>query len=322
MIEKNLIIDNLNKTLKSTKLTFLGNKKEGKVRDIYRSKNHLFLIATDRVSAFDRAIAAVPYKGEILTKLSEFWFHKTKKIIKNHLIGVFDPNIMVCKPLKIFPIEVVVRGYLTGVTSTSLWYLYSQGTRKFWGEILKDGMKKNEAFSKPLVTPTTKSNKKDEGITSKEIINFGVMTKKQWDQIYHYAIALFQFGSLYAKDKGLILVDTKYEFGTDEEGQIYLCDEIHTADSSRYWLEKNYLELTSKGLEPFNLDKEYLRKWCVKNKNPYLLKKSLEVPSEVLIELAQRYFMLYEKLTDNVIKPDQFSMEERMMNSFRKKGYL
>ncbi|MFH0875301.1 MAG: phosphoribosylaminoimidazolesuccinocarboxamide synthase [archaeon] len=323
MISDEIISNNLNNTLTETNFLELGQKYQGKVRDNYIQKDFIIMIATDRQSAFDRILASVPFKGAVLSMTSAFWFENTKDIIKNHMTAMPDPNVMVCKKLKVFPVEVVVRGYLTGVTSTAVWTAYEKGERLFCGNKLPDGMKKNQEFKNPILTPTTKSDLHDEKISSEELVNRKLMTKEQWDFVSQKAILLFKRGQEIAGKNGLILVDTKYEFGYDNSGEIFLIDEIHTPDSSRFWIKKTYVERFAKGIEPENIDKEFLRLWFKDNCDPYNDKVLPGAPKELVVELSKKYIMLYEMITGNTFNtPDATDILKRIENNLKKKGYL
>ena len=322
MISEELIKKQMNYTLKETNFKALGEKKKGKVRDVYIAKNKIFLISTDRQSAFDRNLANIPFKGQVLNQTSAFWFEKTKDIIKNQVIDIPDPNVVVCKKLNVFPVEVVVRGYITGVTSTSAWVAYEKGERNFCGNILPEGLRKNQKFRKPILTPTTKSDLHDEKVSGEEIVKRKLMTKKQWDFVADKAMNLFERGSDIAAKNGLILVDTKYEFGYDEQGNIFLIDEIHTPDSSRFWIKDSYKEMFEKGEEPENIDKEFLRLWFVKHCDPYKDNVLPEAPDELVIELSRRYIKLYEMITGKNFMAKAGDVSERIEKNLRKKGYL
>lgn len=322
MLDNETLKEQLKFTIKETDISGLGDKKKGKVRDIYVSDDKLFLIATDRQSAFDRNLANIPFKGQVLTQTSLFWFEHTKDIIKNHVISSPDPNVVVCRKLKVFPVEVVVRGYITGVTSTAAWTAYEKGEREFCGNTLPEGLKKNQKFEKPILTPTTKDDKHDEKISSKEIVSSGRMTKEQWDFVAKKALELFQRGTEIAEKNGLILVDTKYEFGYDENGEIYLIDEIHTPDSSRFWIKESYEERFAKGEEPENIDKEFLRLWFKENCDPYKDKVLPDAPEELIIELSKRYIQLYEMITGKEFKAEVGDVKERITNNLKKAGLL
>lgn len=302
----------LDYVLKETDFSNLGEKYRGKVRDVYTSDNEVFLITTDRQSAFDINLANVPFKGQVLTQVSAFWFENTKDIIQNHVLDTPDPNVMICKKLKVFPVEFIVRGYLTGVTSTSVWTAYENGNREFCGNILPDGMCKNQKFDKPLITPTTKSDEHDENISSKDVVSLGLMTQEQWDFVADKAFKLFERGTEIAAKNGLILVDTKYEFGYDEDGVIFLVDEIHTPDSSRYWLSDSYDTRFLNKEEPENIDKEFLRLWFKDHCNPYEDKVLPEAPKELVIELSKRYIKLFEMITGSEFEGEVGDVKERI----------
>ena len=274
-----------------------GPKYQGKVRDIYDLGNKLLIISTDRQSAFDRMIAAVPYKGQVLNLTSAWWFEQTRALVPNHMLVVPDPNAMIVKKCRIFPIEFVVRGYITGTTSTSLWTQYQKGVRHYCGIDFPEGLKKNERLSAPVLTPTTKDKEHDRPISPQEIISEGWMTQAEWEEVSEKALALFNYGVEVAAEHGLILVDTKYEFGRDEKGNIILADEIHTPDPSRYWLAETYEARIARGKEPENIDKEFLRLWFVENCNPYEDKILPAAPQELVITLASRYIQLFEMIT-------------------------
>jgi len=320
MISDDKIKEQIQFTLKGTDLP-LGKKYKGKVRDVYIAEDKIFLIATDRQSAFDRNLANIPFKGQVLTQTSAFWFEQTKDIVQNHVIGIPDPNVVVCKKLKVFPVEVVVRGYITGVTSTAAWTAYEKGERNFCGNVLPEGLKKNQKFEAPIITPTTKSEH-DEKISGEEVVSIGLMTQEQWDFVSEKALKLFQRGQEIAEKNGLILVDTKYEFGHDEQGNIFLIDEIHTPDSSRFWIKESYEERFSKDEEPENIDKEFLRLWFKKHCDPYKDKKLPEAPEELVIELSKRYQQLFEMITGNSFESDVGDVRERIKRNLKEKGYL
>ncbi len=322
MLPIELISEQLKFTLDETNLPKLGKKYIAKVRDVYFADDKIFLIATDRQSAFDRILARVPFKGQVLTQTSAFWFKETEDIIPNHVIDVPDPNVVACKKLNVFPVEIVVRGYKTGVTSTAAWTAYQKGERDFCGNVLPEGLKKNQKFDKPIITPTTKSEEHDKQISGKEVIERQLMSKKQWDFVSQKALELFQRGSEIAAKNGLVLVDTKYEFGYDDKGNIFLIDEIHTPDSSRFWLKNSYEERFSKGQEPENIDKEFLRLWFVENCDPYADKVLPKAPNELVIELSRRYMQLYEMITGNTFKAEVGDVRIRIEKNLKDYRYL
>ena len=285
----------LNNTLTKTTLSS-GSKKTGKVRDQYELDNKIALITTDRQSAFDRVLASIPFKGQVLNLTSAWWFDQTKDIIPNHVINIPDPNVTLVKKCEVFPIEFVVRGYITGSTSTSLWTVYNNGDREYCGNALQEGLFKNQALDTNMLTPTTKEEHHDRPIAPDEIISEGWMAQKDWDYCSQMALELFAFGQDKAIQNGMILVDTKYEMGRDKDGTIRLIDEIHTPDSSRYWVANTYDERMSAGQEPQNIDKEFLRLWFVDNCDPYNDEVLPDAPEELVAELSSRYIYLYETI--------------------------
>lgn len=301
-IEK--IKEHIDDVLIETNFTDLGEKKVGKVRDTYFSKNRIVLITTDRQSAFDRVLAAVPFKGQVLNQVSAWWFERTKHIIPNHVISIPDPNALIARRCKIFPVEVVVRTYLTGTTSTSIWANYQKGERQFGGLTLSEGLKKNSKLPKTILTPSTKDDEHDRNITPEEILSEGLLTKEDWEKVSDAALKLFAFGQQEAAKHNLILESTKYEFGKTAEGEIILADEIHTPDSSRYWLADTYEQRIAEGKEPDNIDKEFLRLWFVEHCDPYNDPILPEAPKELVAELSRRYIMLYEMITGQPFEHD------------------
>ncbi len=271
----------------------------GKVRDFYDLPDgRWIMVTTDRQSAFDQVLAAVPFKGQVLTAAARFWFDATADLVPNHVLDYPDPNVVVAKKLKMLPVEVVVRDYLTGSTSTSIWSMYRIGNRKPYGIALPDGMKKNEKLPQTILTPTTKGNKgeHDLPITPAEIVEKGLLTAAQWQEVERAALALFARGREIAARQGLILVDTKYEFGYDENGVLTIADEIHTPDSSRYWVAESYEKKLEAGREPDSLDKEFLRLWIASRCDPYR-EPIPEIPDETLVDFSVRYIALYEKIS-------------------------
>jgi phosphoribosylaminoimidazole-succinocarboxamide synthase len=274
-----------------------GKKYRGKVRDTYDLGDQLLLITTDRLTAFDRELALIPCKGQVLNLVSAWWFEQTSHLVPNHLIAIPDPNVIIAKKCRVFPIEFVVRGYVTGTTGTSIWTLYQQGQREFGGHHLVDGLTKNQALAMPILTPTTKEATHDRPITPNEIVAEGWMSQADWDEASHLALTLYQAGVKKAAEHGLILVDTKYEFGRDASQQIIVVDEIHTPDSSRYWLQHSYEDRVFKGLEPENIDKEFLRLWFAQHCDPYHDEVLPQAPQALVETLASRYIQLYEMIT-------------------------
>lgn len=292
-----IIEQNINNCLTQTDFKNLGTKHVGKVRDIYDLGDKLILITTDRQSAFDRILASIPFKGQVLNQVSQFWFENTKNIVPNGLLDTPDPNVSVFKKCEVFPVEMVVRGYITGVTGTSAWMAYQNGQRDFCGNLLQEGLKKSQKFDSPIITPTTKAEDHDEKISAKEIIARGLASEKDWNYISDVSIKLFNYGTEIAAKNGLVLVDTKYEFGKDADGNILLIDEVHTPDSSRYWIADSYQSKFEAGEEPENIDKEFLRLWFKNNCDPYNDKELPQAPKDLMIELSARYIKLYEMIT-------------------------
>ena len=322
MISEQTIKEQLDYTITETQFDGLGERKKGKVRDVYSKDDTVFLISTDRQSAFDRILAEIPFKGQVLTLTSAFWFEQTADIVQNHVIEVPDPNVVVCKKLSVFPVEFVIRGYLTGVTSTAAWTAYEKGERIFCGNVLPEGMKKNQKFETPIITLTTKDEEHDEKITAEEVVSRGLMTQEQWDFTADKALRLFARGTEIASKYGLILVDTKYEFGFDADGNIYLIDEIHTPDSSRYWLKDSYETRLNSNEEPENIDKEFLRLWFAKNCDPYKDEVLPEAPQELILELAKRYIQLYEMITGKDFQCQAGDVGQRIETNLKANGYL
>jgi phosphoribosylaminoimidazole-succinocarboxamide synthase len=275
----------------------------GKVRDVYDMGDSLLFVASDRYSAFDRNLALVPNKGHLLTAISKWWFEQTADIVPNHIISYPDPNVAWGKKYTVVPIEMIVRGYITGVTNTSLWHTYSAGQRDYGEFTLPEGLRKNQKLPHPVLTPTTKFEAHDRNLTPKEAVAEGLVDEAIWAQLQNIALELFTFGQKTAAEKGLILVDTKYEFGTDEAGNVFLIDEIHTPDSSRYWRADTYQASLDAGQEPDNYDKEYLRLWYKARFDPYAEGVAPEVPAEAIAELETRYRYVFETLTGQPFEP-------------------
>lgn len=320
MLDRNLIQQNLNKTLTETSLSSPFYKiHTGKVRDTYLYQGQRILITTDRQSAFDRILAAIPYKGQVLNQISAFWFKETEEIIPNHLIATPDPNVSIVKSCQTLPVEIIVRGYITGVTDTSAWYNYEKGERLFCGNLLPDGLKKNQKLEKPILTPTTKPETgHDEKISRTEILARKLVSESIWNQVEKAALALFAKGTKIASQNGLILVDTKYEMGLDENGELILIDEVHTPDSSRYWIAESYPERLHNEQEPENFDKEFLRLWFKKNCDPYHDAILPDAPPELVEELSFRYIDIYEKITGTKFLPaDLNNINQRIENNLK-----
>jgi phosphoribosylaminoimidazole-succinocarboxamide synthase len=300
--------------LQSVNLSGWGETISGKVRDIYTRDGKRLLVTTDRVSAFDRVLGLIPYKGQVLNQLSAWWFEQTKDIVTNHVIAVPDPNMTIAREAQPLPVEVVVRGYITGVTSTSLWTLYAQGERQPYGILLPDGLKKNDPLPQPIITPTTKASggAHDERLTREQILSSGLVERSLWEQVEDAAVAIFKRGQAVAERAGLILVDTKYEFGLID-GQLVLIDEVHTPDSSRYWTAESH----KSGHEPENFDKEFLRLWFAgqgyrgEGQPPTM-------PDEFVAQVAARYIAAYERLTGSEFIPGEQPAEERIARNLER----
>jgi len=294
----------------------------GKVRDNYDLPDgRRVLIATDRLSAFDRILTAIPLKGQVLTQIARFWFEATKDVTPNHVLEYPDPNVVVCKRLTIMPVEVVVRDYLAGTTSTAVWTMYKKGERTLYGMRFPDGMRENQKLPATIITPTSKAvdGGHDEPLTSEEIVRRGLLTAAQWRSVSETALALFARGREMAAKRGLILVDTKYEFGFDGEGRIILADEIHTPDSSRYWLAPSYQRRFEAGERPASFDKDFVRSWVAERCDPY--KDAIpEIPREMVLETARVYISASEQITGKAFElPDpSVPVLERIRNSLKK----
>ncbi len=277
----------------------LPGHQTGKVRESYNLPDgRRIMIATDRQSAFDHVLTAVPYKGQVLNQTAMFWFDATKDICPNHIIEAPDPNVVIAQRLDMLPVEMVVRDYMTGSTETSIWPMYQRGERLLYGHPFPEGLLKNQKLPETILTPTTKAaqGEHDAPITAVEIVEQGLLTQAQWDELARLSLAVFARGREIAAENGLILVDTKYEFGVDENGRITLADEIHTPDSSRYWKVDSYNERMNAGQEPESLDKEFLRLWIADKCDPYN-DPIPEIPADTLMEFSGKYVRLYETVT-------------------------
>ena len=273
--------------------------RSGKIRDLYLKPNseNMYLVGTDKLSSFDRVITSIPLKGEILNKVTKWWFDKTADIVPNHYVS-HEGRSMEVKKTDVIMIEFVMRSYLTGSTSTSIWKNYEKGIRTYCGHQLPDGMVRNQPLAEPLLTPTTKGEV-DELISKEEILSQGIMSPEEWDTCATYAHALFKRGQELASQRGLILVDTKYEFGKLPNGDIILIDELHTPDSSRFWIKHSYQQRFNNQQEPEMIDKEFIRKW-VKSQysDPYNMKpEEFGITDEMRLKTTNRYLQLYNIIT-------------------------
>lgn len=301
----------------ATDFDFLGPKRTGKVRDMYEHCGKLVLITTDRHSSFDRIIAHIPWKGQVLNQVSAWWFEKTKDIVPNHVLAVPDPNVTVARKCTMVPVEAVVRGYLTGVTDTAAWTRYAAGLRDFGGTILPDGMRKNQRLPQPIFDPTTKEAAHDRTLSPERMIAEGFITQDLFDRVKETALKLFARGQEIAASNGLILVDTKYEFGTDENGALILIDEIHTPDSSRYWQRESYATRFAAGEEPEYFDKEFLRLWFRDNCDPYRDATLPPAPPELVDEMSRRYIAMYEQITGMKFQHGETPILQRIEKNLR-----
>ena len=300
----------------------LGPKARGKVRDLWDVDDRRIIVTTDRQSAFDRVLGTVPYKGQVLTAMAAWWFGRTTDIVPNHLLGVPDPNVMVVRRARVWPVEMVIRGYITGVTTTSLWYAYSRGEREIYGLPFPDGLRKNQALPEPLITPTTKESDggHDQKLTRDELLARGIVPRDVYEAMEEATRRLFARGQQLASERGFLLVDTKYEFG-DVDGCLTLVDEIHTVDSSRFWRAGSYEERFAAGREPDTFDKEFLRRWYVDHGYD-----GIGVPPPMPADLAERmsrlYIEAYEGVTGERFVPDDRPPAERIERNLRAAGLL
>ncbi len=307
---------NAHRVLDDATIPELPNHYRGKVRDNYDlADGSRVIIATDRISAFDRILAAIPFKGEVLTQTARYWFEETADICPNHVIAYPDPNVVVGRRLDILPVEIVVRDYLAGTTGTSVLTLYKKGQREMYGITLPDGLRDNQRLPQPIITPTSKAfdGGHDEPLSPGEILDQQLVTPEQWRTLTDYAFALFARGQKLAAERGLILVDTKYEFGTDRDGQIVLADEIHTPDSSRYWKADSYPARFAAGEKPDSFDKDFVRNWVVARCDPY--KDAIpEIPADVIVATAAVYIEAFETITGKRfdIRPEEGRVIDRI----------
>lgn len=295
-----------NRVLDHARIPELGNPYFGKVRDCYDiSGNRRILIASDRISAFDRILASIPFKGQVLTQMARFWFERTADICRNHVLEYPDPNVVIARKLQILPVEIVVRGYLAGTTSTSILTRYKKGDRAIYGHGFPDGLRDHAKLPTPIITPTTKAfdGGHDAPLTADEILAQGLLTEGQWDAVSSIALALFARGQEVAAERGLILADTKYEFGTDEDGTIVLADEIHTPDSSRFWLADGYEAAFRDGTRPPSFDKDVIRTWVDARCDPYH-DEIPDIPADLIDATAQAYVDAFQTITGQTFTPD------------------
>jgi phosphoribosylaminoimidazole-succinocarboxamide synthase len=302
----------------------LPDRRDGKVRTSWAcGDDRRLIVTTDRLSAFDRVIAGVPYKGQVLNQLSAWWFERTSDVIANHAVSVPDPNALLARAARPLPVEVVVRGYITGVTDTSLWGMYAEGARSMYGYDFPDGLRKNTALPRHIVTPTTKAfdGGHDVPITCDEVVESGLLPAATWDDVMDAALALFARGVEVGERAGLMLADTKYEFGLTAGGELILIDEVHTPDSSRWWVADSYEHRIEAGHEPESLDKEIVRRAFAeigyKGDGPVP-----DLPGEVWSATTGRYVTAYERLTGRPFDPGQYPVPPRLVDNLTKAGLL
>lgn len=322
MLQSKTILKALPHVLKTIDLPELGKKHQGKVRDFYITPENRIIITTDRQSAFDVVLANIPYKGAVLNQLAAYWFEKTKNIVPNHVIKVPDPNVLIAKNCKPILVEIVVRGYLTGSTTTSLWYNYEKGERTMYGIKFPDGMKKNQKLKEPVITPTTHeaSGVHDRVLTRDQIIEEKIVDPELYKKMEEVSYELFDYGTKLAKKRGLILVDTKYEFGIID-GELTLMDEIHTPDSSRYWKVDSLEKRRKEGLEPESFDKEFLRLWYTER--GYRGEgKPPKLADDVIVKLSQLYISAYELITGEKFNAFTYPIESRIKQNLKKAGLI
>jgi phosphoribosylaminoimidazole-succinocarboxamide synthase len=319
MVDAEFLARHLDLVLDDATIPELPNHYRGKVRDNYDLPDgRRLIVATDRLSAFDLNIAAIPFKGQVLTQIARFWFDRTADICANHVIDYPDPNVLLCQRLDILPVEIVVRDYLAGTTATSVWSMYKAGLRDIYGQRFPDGLRENQKLPRTIITPTTKARdgEHDEPVTEAEIIERGALTAGQWEELSRKALALFARGRDIAAGRGLILVDTKYEFGLAPDGRILLADEIHTPDSSRYWFGETYPSRLAAGEPPDSFDKDFLRRWVAARCDPYR-DPIPPIPREIIAEAARIYVSVFETITGEsfaVAQPDTPVLERIRAN--------
>ena len=323
MISKNDLLQLIPSALNETNLP-LANRQSGKVRDWYDLPDgNRLIVTTDRLSAFDIILASVPYKGQVLNQLSAWWFEQTKDIIPNHIISLPDPNVSIVRVAEPILVEVIVRGYITGVTSTALWYRYSLGERDIYGYHFPEGLRKNAQLPEPIITPTTKGGATghDERLTCAEVVEKGLLDQQTWDQVQSAALAVFKRGQEIANKAGMILVDTKYEFGRASDGSVVLIDEVHTPDSSRFWKADTYAVRFSAGEDPENFDKEFVR-LAYADKGYRGDGEIPSMPDELWASASERYITIYELLTGRNFEADEYPVEQRLTKNLRKAGVI
>jgi phosphoribosylaminoimidazole-succinocarboxamide synthase len=313
MIADNILREGLDRTLSETDLGFLGTRIRGKVRDSYVGAGRRTIVVTDRLSAFDRVLTTLPFKGQVLNRTAAFWFDKTRDAVPNHVIGVPDPAAMVVAECAVVPVEMVVRAFLTGSTSTSIWTRYAAGDRAYCGHPLPDGLRKHQRLERPLITPTTKAEHglHDALASREELIAVGACDAATFDAMAAMALELFRIGTEHCAARGLLLVDTKYEFGRAADGRLVVVDEVHTPDSSRFWNADGYETRLAEGKDPEALDKEYVRRWYAE-RGYRGDGDAPAIPDDVRIEAASRYVAACERITGEPFVPNLDPPAERL----------
>ena len=313
MIDDALLQQHLGSTLDRTSFEGLGQRYEGKVRDNYSKDGRRYIVVTDRISAFDRILGTIPFKGQVLNRLAAWWFDRTKDVAPNHLVRVPDPNVLECLECEPLAVEMVVRAYITGSTSTSMWTHYAAGAREFCGHTLPEGLVKNQRLERPLLTPATKAPKGEHDVSAsrEQIVASGAVSAEDFDRAAEIVMKLFDAGARTCAERGLVLVDTKYELGKTKDGRIVVIDEIHTPDSSRFWMADSYEERMAAGLDPEPLDKDFVRRYYTAlgyrgDGEPAPL------PPEVRVGAAKRYVEAYERITGETFVPDTQPPLERI----------
>jgi phosphoribosylaminoimidazole-succinocarboxamide synthase len=314
-----VLSEQLGYTLAETRLDELGERYRGKVRDVYKQRDRLFLVATDRLSAFDRVLTTIPFKGEVLNRMANFWFEQTKDVVPNHVLDMPDPNVTVARATKPYPVEVVVRGYLTG----SLWRDVQKGAHTGYGLDIPPEMKKDAAFPEPILTPSTKAavGEHDEPLSEAEVVRRDIVGARDWGRIREAALALFRAGQAWCKTRGLLLVDTKYEFGTVGDA-LYVIDEMHTPDSSRFWRAASYPSRLAAGTDQEMLDKETVRQWLIRETGFSGHGPSPVIPEEVRLRTAEVYLQAYAELTGETLTLVPGDVAARIEQNLRTHGYL
>ena len=304
--------------LEATELRELGEKYEGKVRDCYTREGQRTIVVTDRISAFDRVLGTLPFKGQVLNSLTAWWFEETQDLVPNHVIDVPDPNVMIVRECEPLPVEMVMRAYITGVTSTSIWTHYARGERVFCGHRLPEGLRKGERLPEPILTPSTKAAKGDHDVSAsrEEILSMGRVSERDFDRAAEMAETLFAYGQRICAERGLILVDTKYEFGKAPDGTIVVIDEVHTPDSSRFWFAGSYEERFEAGESPESFDKEYVRRWLAER--GYQGEGPIPtIPDDVKIEASRRYIEACDTIRGEAFVPNYEEPAERIRRNLK-----